>query len=226
MSSNIHEICFFNSLSRIPIINSMVNMGSNLYDTLKSWSPYVNNTLSTTEQLIIFIANKPSVLKLAQKLEKPLAFMDSYACYGLQSLEHKYPSICMAPEDFKDEAFNRVIVLKGVGIKKLEEVLHNICRQRKQGMNRAFLFLEALLSCKVAVYVDIIERTVDDYLPPIEDRDEDTNEGHEHQVVQLNDQRVFTRLAVIPYTVQERLAQRYNQFVFKVTYNENSEDNQ
>jgi len=218
MSNTSQEFHFFSVFSRIPLISYSLNIGINLYDHLKA-NQYLSTTLSTTEQLVVYIANTQSVLKVANKLEKPLVFVDSFACDSLQMLEQKYPSIRMAPEELREEAFNQMLVLKGFGVRKLDEVMHGICRQRRIGMHKAMAFLEALLDSRASIYVDIIERTVDDYLPPIEDRNDDQND--DQSMEPMGRQKVFTRLVVIPHKVQERLVQRYNQFVFGITFNEN-----
>ena len=213
MSSNEQEFHFLSNISSIPLLIYAKNIGFNFYDNIKKYNPYLDSTLSTTEHLIVYIANTPSVQKVTQKLEKPLALMDTYACDGLQMLEQKYPSIRMAPEEFK-ESFNQMMVWKGMGAKKLEQVMHNICRQRRHGMEKALVLLEGLLSPRVEVYVNNIERTVDDYLPPLEDRDD-------YQIVAKDgSRRLLSRLAVIPMKVKSRLAQRYNHLVFNITWND------
>jgi len=195
----------------------MVNIGSNIYVNLKSCNPYVNTTLSTTEQLVVYIANQPSVEKMTHRLERPFSYVDTLACDSLSMLEQKYPSIRMAPDELKEEILKNLIVLRGLGAKKLEELLHRICRQRKHGMDMALHLLDSLLSNKIAIYVETIEKTVDDYLPPMEDRND--------AIMNLNGEKFFTRLVYLPNTIQERLAQRYNHFIFNITYNK-GEDNQ
>jgi len=212
MSSVPQEKQFLSSVSTIPVVSSALRLGFNFYGNVKGLNPYVDTTLSTTEHLIVYVINTPSVQKWAKKLEKPLAVLDTYAYDGLQTLEHRYPSIRMDTDEFKEEAYKQMVVLKDMGVKRLEDLLHIICRQRKQRMEKALLILESMLSPRVEVYVDVIEKTVDNYLPPLEDRDDDQT---------VTNKRMFQRLAVIPFVVKSRLSQRYNQMVFDVKWTEN-----
>jgi len=211
MSVVSHEMHFIASVSSIPVINSVVNIGTNFYSNVKNYNRYVDTTLSKTENLIVFIIKAPTIQNLAKKLEKPLAALDTYAYDGLQTLEHRYPSIRMDTDEFKEEAYKQMIHLKDVGIKRVEQFVHIICRQRRQRMDKVLLILESMLSPRVEVYVDVLEKTVDNYLPPLEERDEDQNQV-------TTNKRMFHRLAVIPFKVKSRLAQRYHQMVFDVKW--------
>jgi len=180
-------------------------------------NPYIEATLETTEKIVVYIANTPTMKSVALRMETPVLFIDGLAADGLQMLESKYPSISMTPEDLKGEASKQMVALKDVSAKKLDEVMQAICRQRKLGMEKALHYLESLLSPKISIYVDIIEKTMDDYLPPVDAPNEDSEER--------NKQRVFARLAYIPHSVQQSLVHRYNQFVFRITWTESQEKN-
>jgi hypothetical protein len=208
------EFRFFKSLSSIPVVNSAVNIGSNIYVNLKKWNPYLETTFTATEQMVVYITETPTMISVAQKVEMPVLFVDKLATDGLLMLENKYPSIKMSTDEIKDEAIKQMVILQGVGAKKLYALMQSIGRQHRLGMERAVLFMESLISPKISVYVDVIERTVDNYLPPIE------GESNDCQAIVAHKQRVFARIAFIPQTVQQRIVQRYNQFVFRITWTE------
>ena len=215
---NQKELRFFKSFVSIPVVNTTLHLGTNFYFNVKKWNPYLETTLSLTEKMAAYMASTPSMLSLVNKMEKPVIFIDSLAADGLQMLETKYPSIRMTPEDLKGEAHKQMIVLKGVGAKKLEGLIGSICRQRRQQMECILNLLEATLGPKISIYVEVIERSVNDYLPPVECESIDETD--------LTKQRVFARLAYIPKKVQDRIAQRYNQFVFRVTWTESDSESE
>jgi len=210
------EFRFLKSFSSIPLINSALHLGSNVYFNVKTWNPYLETTLSGAEQMVVYIANTPTVTRVAHRIELPVLFVDKLAADGLQMLEDKYPAIRMTPENVKEEAHKQMVVMRGVGAKKLDQLVSSVCHQRRVQMERAFLLLESMFGPKVSIYVDVIEKTVNEYLPPIEDESTD----QEIDIYRHNKQRVFARLAYIPHTVHERIIQRYNQFVLQVTWNE------
>jgi len=213
---NEKELRFFKSFVSIPVVNTTLHLGTNIYFNVKKWNPYLETTLSATEHLAAYMASTPTIVGLVNKMEKPVVFIDSLAADGLQMLETKYPSIRMTPEDLAGEAHKQMIVLKGVGAKKLEALMHSICRQRKQQMECILNLLEASIGPKISIYVEVIERSVDDYLPPIESETIDESD-------QIK-QRVFARLAYIPQRVQNRIVHRYNQFVLRITWTESESE--
>lgn len=203
---------FYKTLSSIPVVNSALHIGSIVYRDLKKYNQYVGTALDSTEQIVVYIANTPTMKSVAIRMEKPVLFIDGLAADGIQMLGNKYPSIRMTPEDLKEEASKQMVALKDVGVNKLDEVMQAICRQRKLGMAKALHFFESMFSPKISIYVDIIEKTMNDYLPPVDGSNEQSSNG--------NRQRVFARLAFIPNTVEKDLRQRFNQFVFRITWTE------
>lgn len=213
-----HQFKFFKELSSIPMVSYGLQMGTNIYQNLKHCHHLVDRTLSTTEHLIEFIANAPSFQRMAHSVETPLSYVDNLASSGLHLIENKYPSIRMSPEELKDQTQNQMIVLRGHGAKRLEDFIRELCRRRQQNMVKVLEYFESLLGPKLSVYVDLVERTIDDCLPPIDQSSAD------HQSVKpKEDQKVLLRMAYIPRIVQQRIAQRYYQYVLKVTFVDNQE---
>ncbi|XP_054166430.1 uncharacterized protein LOC128963911 [Oppia nitens] len=208
---------FFELLLQIPIIVAIKKFGINLYDGLKRFNPYIDYTLMISERVVVMVASSQAVTKVGKRLEKPLGIVDSYACNGLTALETKYPSIHMAPEDFKEEALNQMTSFKGMSLQKLDQFKGTLSRQRKIGMDKAFHMLEGLLKSRLNIYVDVIDKTVDNYLPALEDGNYDNNKLD----VIPEETGLMARLSYIPTKVQTRLVQRYNNLVLRVTFNEN-----
>jgi len=208
---------FFALFLRIPLVHSVFNIGHNLLDNLKAFHPLVDTTLTSAEQVIYYIGSTQTVAKLSRTLERPLELVDSYAYSGLKRVEHNCPAILMKPEEMKAEALSRMTELRGMGAKKLEQIVSVIDSQRKEGMNRALVLLEGTFGNKVHFYVDIIDKTVDDYLPPLDEHSEDEIEMM--AVHESKSKSMFTRLAAILPKVQKRIFQRYNHLVVKVGHN-------
>jgi len=208
---------FFELLLRIPMIDAVKKFGINVYDGLKQFNPYIDYTLMISERMVVMVAKSQTVSKVGKRLEKPLGIVDTYACNGLTALETKYPSIHMAPEEIKEEALNQMTSLKGKSYQKLDQFAVTLRRQRNIGMERAFNMLGGLLRSRLNIYVDVIDKTVDNYLPALEDGNHDDNRLD----VIPEETGVFTRLAYIPTKVQERLVQRYHNLVLKVTFSQN-----
>jgi len=210
------ELRFFKSLVSIPVVNTTLHLGTNLYCNIKHWNPYLETTLSATEQMAIYVASTSTMKSVVNNMEKPVIFIDGLAADGLQMLESKYPSIRMTPQDLKEEAHKQMIVLRGIGATKFRLMMKSICRQNRQRLAYIYDLLEASVSPKIAIYVDIIEKSVEDYLPL-------ENESTDMMVMDVADrQRVFARLAFIPNKVQQRLVKRYNQLILRITWTESS----
>ena len=199
-------------LQLIPMVSYSLLVGSNVYHKLKRCHKYVETTLSTTEDLVLFMASVPTLQRMAHSVEMPLFYIDKVASDGLHRLQNKYPSIRMRPEDLRGETMRQMVVLRGAGARKLEDFVREICRRRRRGTGFALRYFETIFIPKMSIYMDIVERKIDDYLPPI---DQPSNDG---AVADNRDEKVLSRIAYIPHTVHDRVVQRYHQYVLTVTF--------
>jgi len=202
---------FFVLLMQIPVINTGLRIGTKVYNDIKKCNPFVESTLQTTEHTIDYLKKSETVAKLSQKLVKPLMLADVLACNGLKVVETKYPFILVAPQDFKVEAMKKMDDLKGYGNEKLVQLWSLADQHKDQALEKLCHYLDILVGSKVRVYVDLIDKKVDHYLPT-----DDTNADEESD---SEDPNVFTRVSDLSSKIRNRISRRYHRLVLKVMWN-------
>jgi len=205
MSSKRNEVQIFTRVSSIPIVNSALILAFDIYGRIKNYNGLVNATLSTTEHSISYVATATPVCQVTKKLEKQISFADTIACNGLDTLEKKVPSIRKSPKEIKGEAIERVIELKVYGIKQITTMKEVSIQKLYLVMEQPFIIA---IREKLVHYMDVIEKTLDDYLPA----------NHEQKESDLQSKELFSRMAFLPTKVQERLHDRYNLLIDKISW--------
>jgi len=205
MSHHKQEVQIFSRVSNIPLVNSALILAYDIYGRIKNYNGLVNVTLSTTEHSITYVANATPVTQVTKKLEKQINFADTMACSGLDSLEKKVPSIKKSPKEIKGEVQKLVMEVKVYGLNKISIIKKvSFAKQLDLLLERPFI---KEIRETLSQYLDAVEKTVDHYLPP-----------NEEQKTDLQTKDLMARVVHLPSKIHERVHERYNQFIARITW--------
>jgi hypothetical protein len=191
--------------SSLPLVSSALNLAADGYTRFKSYNALLSATLSKAEQSISYMAS--TAQPVIQKFEKPISIADNIAVQGLNKLQEKVPAINKSPEEIKDGAtklledgVNRIQVVRKYSTDKIQGM-------KDYGVNKVNgvfdLPIIRVFAKSLDTAIDLTNKTVDHYLPPIADEPRD---GPKDQ------QSVVVRMSHLSEKMRRRL---YNQFFSK-----------
>lgn len=191
--------------SSLPLVSSALNLAADGYSRFKGYNRLLSATLSKAEQSISFMAT--TAQPVIQKFEKPISIADNIAVQGLNKLQEKVPAINKSPEEIKDGATK----LLEDGVNRIQ-VVRKYSTDKIQGMkdygvtkvNGVFdLPIIRVFAKSLDTAIDLTNKTVDHYLPPVSD---------EPREEPKDQQSVVVRMSHLSEKMRRRL---YNQFSSK-----------
>jgi len=88
-----------NRISKIPVVETTVETGKNIYEKVKDYNSATNWTISTAENTVSKAVEigTPYVAPVIQSLQGPIKKVDELICSGLDYVEVKVPAVNLPP---------------------------------------------------------------------------------------------------------------------------------
>ncbi|XP_065348614.1 uncharacterized protein LOC135945121 isoform X2 [Cloeon dipterum] len=134
-------------IAKIPVVESSMNIASDVYSRVKESNSMINWTLSTAENTVSKAVEH--AIPVAEKMEKHLKRVDSILCSSLDYVEAKVPAVKLPPHEIYENthklvesklqpALERASELKQKGAEKMNEstlmvMVGKVCQLWKQG---------------------------------------------------------------------------------------------
>lgn len=123
---------FLTRLVKIPVVNSAINVASDIYGKAKNSGGLVGKTLGVAERTCFAAAGQ--VLPFAQKLTplavQPLTRVDDFANKGLEKLENKVPAINKMPLEFVSDTKELISSKMNPAVERINSVSETLLSTR------------------------------------------------------------------------------------------------
>jgi len=167
---------FINKVVQLPAVVSALGYATSYYEKAKGSNALVNRALETSENFAK--AAVTQVQPFASKFKPQIELLDSYAIFGLDTIETKLPVITKSPEEIynttKDYVTDKLEPAKQMGTNTVENLRTKAYQVGHVGYTTAATMLDTKVG-KIALnsvdsVLSVAEHYVDYYLPTSEEK--------------------------------------------------------